>query len=102
MSNDITALRDALFATLAAIRDGSIDLDKAKAINDTAQTIINTAKVEVDFMRHTGAQVASNFVPLAAEPAKRPAEPTPPTKKLDYVGQPIRGALNGTGTQTRP
>lgn len=102
MSHDITALRAALFATLDAIRDGSIDLDKAKAINDTAQTIINTAKVEVEYMRHTGANVASNFVPIAAEPAKRPAEPTPPKKQLDYVGQPIRGAINGTAPQTRP
>lgn len=69
-ANDITALRAVLFDTLRGIRDGSVDIEKAKAINDTAQVIVNTAKAEIDFARATGATVASNFIP--SQPATDP------------------------------
>lgn len=63
MSNDITALRSTLFDTLRELKEGKIDIDRAKAINDTAQVIINTAKAEVDFMRVTGSNSATEFIP---------------------------------------
>ncbi len=65
--NDINTLRTALFETLNGLRnkEAPLDLDRAKAINDTAQTIINTAKVEVDFCRVTGQTVSSGFMPQA-------------------------------------
>lgn len=59
MSNDIKELRDIMFETLRGVKDGSIDLDKAKAINGTAQTIINSARVEVDFIKATGQTAAA-------------------------------------------
>jgi hypothetical protein len=93
MSNDINALRDVLFATLRGIKDGSVELDKAKAINDTAQTIINTAKVEVDFMRQVGTPVGSSFMPAAIEEPK-PSGSGSSQKPKPYVGTPIRGALS--------
>lgn len=93
MSNDINALREALFDTLRGVKEGKLDLDKAKAINETAQTIINTAKVEVDFMRQTGATVASGFLPVPAD--AKPQLPKPQAKGTDYVGQPVRCAVNG-------
>lgn len=66
MSNDntITDLRDIMFKTLRGIQDGSVDIERAKAINNTAQTIINTAKVEVDFLNATGghASAATGFI----------------------------------------
>lgn len=54
--NDITTLRNILFETLGALRskDNPMEIDRAKMINETAQTIINSAKVEVDFARATG------------------------------------------------
>lgn len=54
MSNDITALREHLFLALQGVRDGSLDLDKARAINDLCKTITDTAKVEVDYLRAAG------------------------------------------------
>lgn len=61
--NTIKGLRDIMFKTLRGIQDGTVDVDKAKAINDTAQTIINSAKVEVDFMKVTGhASAATGFI----------------------------------------
>lgn len=72
MNNDITELRSALFDTLRDLKAGKIDLDCAKAINETAQTIINTAKVEVDHMRVTGGY--SSFIAGADKPALIPGQ----------------------------
>lgn len=65
MSNDINALRSTLFDTLREVKAGTMDLDRAKAINDTAQVIINTAKAEVDFMKVTGSNSGTDFIPTA-------------------------------------
>jgi hypothetical protein len=54
MNNDITTLRQHLFDALQGVKDGSLDLDKARAINDLGKTITDTAKVEVDYLRATG------------------------------------------------
>jgi len=54
VSNDITELRDIMFDTMRALKDGSMEVDKAKAISDTAQVIINSAKVENDYIRNVG------------------------------------------------
>lgn len=54
MSNDnINTLRETLFDTLRGLQDPKVKLDvaRAKAINATAQTIINSIKVEVDYAR---------------------------------------------------
>ena len=64
IKNKITDLRDHLFATLESLRDTEkpMDLDRAKAIAEVSQTIINSAKVEVEFMKQTGA-TGSGFIP---------------------------------------
>ena len=62
MSNDINELRTVLFETLRGLKAGTMQVDTAKAINDTAQTIINSAKVEVDYVKATGAQVSNGFI----------------------------------------
>ena len=59
--NKIQDLRNHLFETIELLKDGAKDstdklaqgmtIEKAKAIADVAQVIINTAKVEVDFIR---------------------------------------------------
>lgn len=63
MNNDINGLRSTLFDILQDVKSGKIDLDRAKVANDTAQTIINTVKAEVDFMRATGNTTATDFIP---------------------------------------
>lgn len=62
MSNDIKGLRDIMFDTLRGVKDGSIKVEQAKAINDTAQTIINSAKVEVEFLKATGSPASTGFI----------------------------------------
>lgn len=66
MSNTISTLYDALFETLQAARAGSMDIERVKAINDTAQTIVNAAKVEVDHMKVTGGS-GSGFIDASGD-----------------------------------
>ena len=64
--NKISDLRDHLFATLEDLRDkeSPMDIERAKAISDVAQTIINSAKVEVEFMRMRGEGAqGTGFIP---------------------------------------
>lgn len=77
MSNDITTLREHLFATLEALKDkeNPMDIDRARAVADTAQVIINTAKAEIDYLRVTGGK-GSGFIPEA--PVKLPAGTSSP------------------------
>ena len=62
MSNTITDLRAVLFDTLQQVKSGLIELDRAKTVSEVAQTIINTARIEVDYAKATGADVASGFI----------------------------------------
>lgn len=65
MKNRIEDLRNHLFATLESLSDekSPMPLDRAKAISDVAQTIINSAKVEVEFLNAVGGATASGFFP---------------------------------------
>jgi hypothetical protein len=73
MSNDITELRTHLFDTLRGLKDGSVKVDTAKAINQTAQSIIDSARVEVDALAIIGGQ-GTGFIPAieSSEPPRRP------------------------------
>lgn len=73
MKNKIEDLRNHLFATLEALQDKEepMELARAKAIADVAQTIINSAKVEVDFIKQVGGKVITGFIP------EEPREPLP-------------------------
>jgi hypothetical protein len=64
MRNKIEDLRNHLFATIENLMDEDkpLDLDRAKAIADVAQVIINSAKVEVDFINKVGG-IGTDFIP---------------------------------------
>lgn len=53
MSN-IDTLREHLFATLAGLKDKTMDIETAKTMAEVGQVLINSAKVEVDFVRANG------------------------------------------------
>ena len=63
MKNKITDLRNHLFETIERLLDSDepLDIDRAKAVADVAQVIVNSAKVEVDYMKATG-ESASSFI----------------------------------------
>jgi len=54
MSQDMTALRAHIFDTLAKVKSGDIDLDRARAVNEIGKTLVDTARVEVDYLRASG------------------------------------------------
>jgi len=70
MKNKIEDLRNHLFATIEALQDedNPMAIDRAKAISQMAQVIINSAKVEVDFLKVTGGIEGTGFIPY--EPRK--------------------------------
>ena len=49
----IDDLRAALFATLDGLRAGTVSVDQARAINEVGKTLVDTAKVEIDYLRVT-------------------------------------------------
>jgi len=78
VSNSIADLRKHLFDTLEALKakDNPMELDRAKAIADVAQVVINSAKVEVDFMRMRGdGSKGTGFIPEEKEVPALPGQP---------------------------
>ncbi len=75
--NKITDLRDHLFETLEALRDDEkpMDIARAKAVADVAKTIIESAKVEVNYLKVTGGLSGTGFIPEEEE--KRLPAPAP-------------------------
>jgi hypothetical protein len=64
MKNKIEDLRNHLFEVLEALKDteNPMAIDRAKAIADVAQVVVNSAKVEVDFIRATDAATDTGFI----------------------------------------
>lgn len=80
MSNETIAdLRSALFAALRSLsdKDKPMEVDRARAISEVAQTIINSAKVEVDHMKIAGGK-GSGFIPETEKPPALPKGTTSP------------------------
>lgn len=71
MKNKIEDLRNHLFATLEGLTDSEkpMELDRAKMVAEVAQVLINSAKVEVDFIKATGQTANSGLLQLAAPTA---------------------------------
>ena len=65
MNETIEGLRSHLFETLRGLREGTVDREAAALINQTAQVIINSAKVEIDHIRVAGG--CSRFIALHDE-----------------------------------
>lgn len=72
--NKIDDLRNHLFETLEALKDEDkpMDLDRARAVADVARVLIESAKVEVDFLKVTGALRSTDFLPTDVVEIVRP------------------------------
>jgi hypothetical protein len=75
--NDIITLRTALFDTLQRLRDPAnpLEIDRARAIVQTAHAIINSARCEIDYMRQFNTLTFSGFFPAAEGGAAVPTMP---------------------------
>jgi len=64
MKNKISDLRNHLFVVLEELSDpeSNYDLEKAKVIANVAQTIINSASVENQYLKIVGSSHGSGFI----------------------------------------
>lgn len=87
MRNKIEDLRNHLFATLEALQDKEkpMEIERAKTIAHVAQVIINSAKVEVDYIEATGA-VGTGFIPDESNPRAKDADKGgPPARQPSLI-----------------
>ncbi len=106
MTYNINDLRTDMAATIKALREGDekMTVEKAKAIAELGQTVINSAKVEHDMLRAVGTRMMAptGFVPLVAKQdtldeqdrGSRPAIEGP--KPKHHVREPMGAAPRGT------
>jgi hypothetical protein len=60
----IQDLRHHLFETIEMLKEGDMEIEKARAISEVAQVIINSAKVEVQFLKEMGSNRHTGFIQL--------------------------------------
>lgn len=84
--NKIEDLRNHLFETLEALKDEDkpMDIERARTVAEVAKVIVESAKVEVAYVKAVGGMCATGFIP---------DEPAPPARQL--TGR--TGKPNGTG-----
>jgi hypothetical protein len=89
-ANHISTVRQALLDTIKDLRDPNkpMDIGRARAISEVAQTIINSAKVEVDYLR-------------ATKQASTPFLEVPPDEPYLKITKPPEGHNNGIVSITR-
>jgi hypothetical protein len=82
--NKVSDLRDHLFETIEALKDPDkpMDLERARTISAVAQTIINSAKVEVDLARAVNGLPGSGFFNIQQESRELPRIPSAPRREL--------------------
>ncbi len=71
--NKIEDLRNHLFETLEALRSDEkpMELERAREIANVAKVIVESAKVEVAFVKATGATHATDFLPIEEDEGAR-------------------------------
>lgn len=65
MKNKIEDLRNHLFATMESLMDpeNPMEINRAKAIADVGQVIVNSVKMEIDFLKATDRTQGTGFIP---------------------------------------
>lgn len=72
--NDIKELRTHLFETLRGLKnkDEPMEIERAKAVSEVAKTLIDSARVEVDFLRATCSSTGTGFIAIEGDVAVKP------------------------------
>jgi hypothetical protein len=92
MSNQkkhISDVREALFKVLDGLTntDNPMDIERARAVNETAQVIINSAKVEVDFLKVVHGDGEVPFITGATEEEPVPQQTALPSAPSDPLAR---------------
>lgn len=61
MKNKLSDLRNHLFETIEGLKDNTLPVDRARAISDAAGRIIESGKMELQFLDLVGDREASRF-----------------------------------------
>lgn len=89
-TNTIDDLRNLLMETMRGVKDGSLDIERAKAVSDIGQTVINAAKVEVEYAKATG-QAGCRFLGNDAAPALPSGDTVTPVPGGRIVTHKLKG-----------
>jgi hypothetical protein len=54
MARTIEDLRELLFDTIKGVKDGSLEIERAKVISELSQVVVNSARAEVEYTKLTG------------------------------------------------
>ena len=95
MSNNVTDLRAILFDAIKGVKEGNLDIDKARTINELSRTLVDTARAENDHLKIVGG-TGSNFL----ESQTRPLLPGETTSERTGSGTKTIHALPGGATVT--
>jgi|AntDeeMetagen192_2_1112575.scaffolds.fasta_scaffold01010_13 hypothetical protein len=60
--NDLKELRDHLFGAMRMVKSGEMGVAQARTISDIGRTLIDTAKIELQYMEHVEERCDSGFV----------------------------------------
>lgn len=92
----IDAVRQSLMDTLADLRNKEqpMDIERARAVADVATVLVNTAKVEIDYLKMTG-QDKSNFLEQPPDPEWAHLGNTPATPLPNGIASITRHRLQG-------
>lgn len=88
-TNDISELRGHLFEALEQLKKGKISEERARAMSNVAQTIVDTAKVEVEYLKVTEQVEGSGFLPVD----RRKAPQTEDERKMELVQSSKKGLI---------
>lgn len=89
MSN-AAQLNQFLFETLQGVKDGTVDAEKAKSITGIAQTMINNARAEIDFLKANGSVNSAYFAKPSPPALTNQEQPNPAAQT-----QPETRQING-------
>jgi hypothetical protein len=91
----IEDLRETLFTVIESVqhKDNPMPIDQAKMVAELAQTIINTAKVEVDYLRATDEIKGSGFISANPRGKEIPEHPLTRGKVASIPGQRGKGLV---------
>lgn len=76
MPRNITDLRNLLFDAINGVKNGAIDLDMAKTINELSKTLVDTARAEIDYAKITGGMAGDFLETVTAPRLGSPGETT--------------------------
>lgn len=62
--NDLKELRDHLFGAMRMVKSGEMQVAQARTISDIGRTLIDTAKIELQYMEQIDQRYDSGFVKL--------------------------------------